>query len=71
MPSSPAHVVIVTGAAGGIGYEIVRSLLVEHKAGVVATDIVRGELDSLKQGYPEHLQLVIGNIVEVSLVQVK
>jgi len=60
-----ANVVLVTGAAGGIGYEIVRTLLAELEAGVVATDIVEGGLQKLKEQYPSRIHIVIGDIVDV------
>ena len=65
MSVNPEHVVLVTGGAGGIGLEIVRHLIVDHGAGVVATDLVEGELGSLKQQYPANLRVVLGNIVDV------
>lgn len=62
---SAPHVVIVTGAAGGIGKEIVRHLIENHGANVVATDIIEGSLGSQKTMYGERLVIVTGNIVDV------
>ncbi|KAJ5801959.1 uncharacterized protein N7503_004409 [Penicillium pulvis] len=59
-----SHVVIVTGAAGGIGSEIVRSLLKQHGASVVATDIVEGPLADQKKVYGDRLEVVTGDIVK-------
>lgn len=61
-----APIVLVTGAAGGIGYEVVRILLKELEASVVATDIVEGTLDKLSQEYPDRLEVVIGDITNAS-----
>ncbi|KAL4804823.1 hypothetical protein BDV18DRAFT_161915 [Aspergillus unguis] len=68
-PSSSSPVVIVTGAAGGIGNEIVRSLLEEHGASVVATDIVPGPLTEQKQVYGDRLEVVTGDIVKAKTSQ--
>jgi hypothetical protein len=59
-------VVLVTGAAGGIGYEIVRILLEELSASVVATDLVNGSLEQLSKKYPGRLEIKLGDIVEVA-----
>lgn len=58
-------VIIVTGAAGGIGYEIVRILLEDLSASVVATDIVEGPLPKLSQQYQGRLHVIAGDIVDV------
>lgn len=60
-------VIIVTGAAGGIGYEVVRILLEDLSASVVATDIVEGLLPTLSGKYPGRLHIVVGDIVDVQL----
>jgi len=62
---SQSPVVLVTGAAGGIGHEIVRVLLEELSAFVVATDITRGDLDKLKEAHQERLIIEIGDICNV------
>ncbi|KIW45789.1 uncharacterized protein PV06_04144 [Exophiala oligosperma] len=59
-------VVIVTGAAGGIGLEIVRYLLEELKGRVVAVDIVRGGLDAMAEANPDRLEVILGDISAVS-----
>jgi len=58
-------VIIVTGAAGGIGYEVVHILLEDLFASVVATDIVEGPLSKLSEKYPGRLHVVVGDIVDV------
>lgn len=63
MASTP--VVLVTGAAGGIGFEIVRTLIEELDCRVVANDIVKGELEKLSASYTEKLELVVGDICDV------
>lgn len=61
------HVVLVTGAAGGIGSEVVRILLEDLAACVVATDIVIGEkLEQLGKQYQERLEVVSGDITDAS-----
>lgn len=59
------HVVIVTGAAGGIGNAIVRNLVENHGASVVATDIVEGSLGTQKTLFGDKLEVVIGDISDV------
>ncbi|KAF4474648.1 short-chain dehydrogenase reductase [Fusarium agapanthi] len=56
---SAPHIVIVTGAAGGIGYNIVCELLKKHDACVVATDIVEGPLGGLKEEYKDKMRVVL------------
>ena len=58
-------VVIVTGAAGGIGFEIVRHLLEELNGRVVAVDIVRGDIEQLATEHAERLEVVVGDITDV------
>lgn len=58
-------IVLVTGAAGGIGYEIVRTLVGELDAHVVASDIVPGELEKLAAAHPGRLEVVVGDITKV------
>lgn len=65
MASSNSPVVIVTGAAGGIGNAVVRILLESHGASVVATDIVEGPLTDQKEKYAGKLQVITGDIVDV------
>ncbi|KAM5353700.1 hypothetical protein ACJ41O_000350 [Fusarium nematophilum] len=59
------HVIIVTGAAGGIGNAIVCKLIDDHGVAVVATDIVEGSLTAQKEIYGEKLQVVTGDIVDL------
>jgi NAD(P)-dependent dehydrogenase (short-subunit alcohol dehydrogenase family) len=59
-------VVLVTGAAGGIGFEIVRHLLEELNGRVVAVDIVKGDLEHLAAAHAERLEVVVGDITDVS-----
>jgi NAD(P)-dependent dehydrogenase (short-subunit alcohol dehydrogenase family) len=59
-------VIIVTGAAGGIGYEITKQLVEEHGACVVATDIVAGKLQDLASTHKGKLEVIIGDVVDVS-----
>ena len=66
MAMANEHVILVTGAAGGIGNEIVRILLGDLDAAVVATDVVAGQLQDLKDKYPERLEIRLGDIVDVS-----
>lgn len=63
MASSP--VIIVTGAAGGLGFEIVRILLEELDSRVVASDIVKGDLEQLLASHGDRLELVVGDITDV------
>lgn len=63
MASSP--VIIVTGAAGGLGFEIVRILLQELDSRVVATDIVKGDLEQLQGLHGDRLEVVVGDITDV------
>lgn len=58
-------VVVVTGAAGGIGFEIVRHLLEELNGRVVAVDIIKGELESLAAAHGRRLEVVVGDITDV------
>jgi NAD(P)-dependent dehydrogenase (short-subunit alcohol dehydrogenase family) len=58
-------VVVVTGAAGGIGFEIVRHLLEELNGQVVAVDIVKGDLEQLAAAHAERLEVVVGDITDV------
>lgn len=64
MSSSP--VVIVTGAAGGIGFATVGHLIKKHNARVVASDIVAGSLDELAKLHPQQLRVQLGDITKVS-----
>jgi NAD(P)-dependent dehydrogenase (short-subunit alcohol dehydrogenase family) len=64
---SAGPVIIVTGAAGGIGTETVRTLLKECGAKVVATDVVMGKLSTLKAEHPLDLETFIGDIVAVRI----
>lgn len=63
---SQSPVVLVTGAAGGIGLELVRILLEDLAASVVATDIVAGGLEGLAEKFSSRLEIKIGDIVDVS-----
>lgn len=63
---SPRPVIVVTGAAGGIGYSTVRFLLERHNACVVASDLVSGSLDELAQKHQEALKVRLGDITKVS-----
>ena len=60
-------VILVTGAAGGIGLATVRTLIEEYGAKVAATDIVAGGLSDLKTKYPESLEIIVGDIVDVRI----
>lgn len=59
-------VVVVTGAAGGLGFEIVRYLLEELNGRVIAVDIVKGDLGQLEATHAERLEVVVGDITDVS-----
>jgi NAD(P)-dependent dehydrogenase (short-subunit alcohol dehydrogenase family) len=60
------HAVLVTGAAGGIGSEIVRILLEDLGACVVATDVVIGDkLEQLGKKHQERVEVVGGDITDV------
>lgn len=62
-------IVLVTGAAGGIGFEIVSTLIGELDARVVASDIVPGELEKLAAAHPDKLEVVVGDITKVGASQ--
>ncbi|KAH7019578.1 hypothetical protein EDB80DRAFT_561303 [Ilyonectria destructans] len=66
---SASHVIVVTGAAGGIGNQIVRNLIEKHNANVVATDVVEGSLKQQKAVYGDKLITVIGDIVDPTTSQ--
>ncbi|KIX96485.1 uncharacterized protein Z520_07751 [Fonsecaea multimorphosa CBS 102226] len=59
-------VIIVTGAAGGIGYETVRILLQDLNAKVVATDLNVDRLKDLKNEFSQSLEIQAADIVESS-----
>ena len=63
MASTP--VVFVTGAAGGVGFAIVRALLEERNASVIASDIVKGDLEQLQASHSNKLEVVVGDITKV------
>lgn len=63
---STKPVIIVTGAAGGIGYSTVRFLIEEYNARVVASDVVAGNLPALAEQHPESLLVKLGDISQVS-----
>ena len=64
-------VVMVTGAAGGIGFEIVRHLLEGLNGRVVAVDIVKGDLEQLAATHNERLEVVLGDITDVGSTVLK
>ncbi|RVX70797.1 hypothetical protein B0A52_05448 [Exophiala mesophila] len=64
MASTP--VVFVTGAAGGVGFAIVRALLEERNASVIASDIVKGDLEQLQASHSNKLEVVVGDITKES-----
>ncbi|KIW77600.1 hypothetical protein Z517_10046 [Fonsecaea pedrosoi CBS 271.37] len=57
-------IVLVTGAAGGIGFEIVRTLLTELDGRVVASDIAKGNLERLCSAHVDRLEVVVGDITQ-------
>ena len=62
-----SHTILVTGAAGGIGNEIVAHLLQHEGVNVVATDIIEGPLKAQQHKHGDRLRVVIGDIVDVCL----
>ena len=58
-------VILVTGAAGGIGNEIVTHLIGELECRAIATDIVEGDLLTLRETSGGNLEVVTGDISQV------
>lgn len=60
------NVFLVTGAAGGIGFEMVRILIEKYNSSVVALDVIEGSLKELSYKHPSSLRVIIGDITDVS-----